>query len=151
MIRAMMLPLGIVGALAAAGCDRSGTIPTSASTDEAKAIAPAIANAAAVDTGWARTCPIPSDAPREPIGRTAAALAMRYGPPAAEERFVLGEALDPVRMSVRNVLPAPGDLRRDIREMTWHARGCGLTVWLTERGGRETAIATMRAPTGGES
>ena len=153
----LSLAAGMASALAVAGCNGPGTVPA---RSEAKAGAATAAVESrevvtatpriATDTRWADSCPIPSDAPRAPIGQTAAALVARYGPWVGDERFVLGAALDPVRMSVRNVLPAPDDLRRDVREMTWRARGCELTVWLAERAGREVAVQTMRAPVGGE-
>ncbi|WCP73917.1 hypothetical protein [Sphingomonas hankookensis] len=151
-----MFPLAFAGTFVAAGCDGSGKISTDAregfGRNEATAsTAPPVANASSADTGWAGTCPIPSDTPQAPLGQTGAALVSRYGPPASDERFVLGEALDPVRRSVRNVLSAPEYLRRTIREMTWRDRGCTLTIWLVERDGRERAVHAMRAPDGGES
>lgn len=145
MIRAAVLALGV---FAVAGCDGTTGAATTAPKGEGT-VARRAADAA--DTRWAQDCPIPSDAPRGPIGRTAAALVARYGPADRDDRFVLGQAIDPVRMSVRNALPQSRDLQREIREMTWQVRGCALTVWLAERGSGEVAVHTMRAPAGGES
>jgi hypothetical protein len=77
-------------------------------------------------------------------------LKARYGSPVTTDRFVLGEAIDPVRMSVRSVLSAPVDLRREVQEVIWRADGCELRVWVAERKGRRVAVQTMLAPEGGE-
>lgn len=156
MIRAMMLATSIVGALMATGCDgpatiSSGVTETTGRDRQPRAVPSARLATTRSNTSWAEKCPIPSDAPQAPVGRTAAALLARYGPAATDERFVLGEALDPVRMTMRNVFPAPADRNRNIREMTWRAHGCMLTIWLAGHAGREVAVRTMRAPTGGES
>jgi hypothetical protein len=136
-----------------AGCDQPGTASTGAGTTTGGIVVRHTASrpvTAKADTTWAAACPIPTDAPQAPIGHTAAALTKRYGSAAKDARFVLGEALDPVRMSVRTVLSAPDDLKRDIREMSWLAGECELTVWLAQRGGREVAVQTMRGPAAGE-
>ncbi|WP_260598557.1 hypothetical protein [Sphingomonas endolithica] len=104
----------------------------------------------ATDHRWSANCPIPSDAPDAPLGQTFDTLKTHYGSPATTDRFVLGEATDAVRMSVRNVLLAPGDLKREVAEMIWRADGCELRVWLAERNGRWVAVRAMRAPEGGE-
>lgn len=152
MIRAMIFPFAFAGAFLAAGCDGSDTTSSRArKTTGQNETKPPVTGTPSVDTDWASTCPIPSDAPQAPMGQTGAALTARYGPPAEDTRFILGEAFDPVRLSVRNVLSAREDLRRTIREMSWHSRGCRLTIWLAERDGREMAVHSMRGPTGGES
>lgn len=155
MIRDALVLAATAGALASAGCE-SGTASSGAAAGsgvkpvDSAARTQARRAAVVADTGWAERCPIPTVSPPAPIGRTAAALIANYGPAAEDERFVLGDAIDPVRMSVRNTLSAPGDLKRDIRELTWRTRGCELTVWRAEQDGEEVALQTMRGPAAGE-
>jgi len=127
--------VGLFGALS--GC---GGYPSVANAD----------NANAPDVEWATTCPIPFDAPRDPLNLEDVELSARYGSPATADRFILGQAIDPVRMSVRNTLSAPADLHRLVREMRWKAEGCELRVWLVQRGDTWRAVHTMRSPIGGE-
>lgn len=108
------------------------------------------AKPAVVDSTWDSSCPIPTDSPRAPIGLDRAALVARYGTPAAEARFVLEEAIDPVRRTVRNVLPSTADLKRRIVELAWRRDGCELLVWLADRGRGEVAVHSHRGPADGE-
>ena len=65
--------------------------------------------------------------------RTSDALIAAYGPPAEDERFVLGEAVDLARMTVRNVLTGPAALKEKVRELIWRRDGCELFVWFARQ------------------
>ena len=82
--------------------------------------------------------------------RTSDALIAAYGPPAEDERFVLGEAVDLARMTVRNVLTGPAAMREEVRKLIWRRDGCEPFVWFVWRGGDWVAVRTFRTEAGGE-
>lgn len=146
--------LPVAAAIALMGCDgRAATAapPEVGSRSSAeRASASAAAQTRALTDWTAGGCPIPSDSPQAPIGRSPDALVQSYGRPKSDVRFILGEAIDPVAIALRNVLSSPADLRREVREQAWERAGCELRVWSVVRGGRWTAFASDRAPAGGE-
>lgn len=146
-----------VGALP--GCDGSAlgeqpgrAISPGAAETTAGGVDPRAASVSAPRrTDWtAGGCPVPSDSPRAPIGKSAGQLVREYGPTKSDVRFILGEAMDPVSMALRNVLSSPADLRREVRRQAWERAGCELRVWSVVREGGWTAFASYRAPAGGE-
>lgn len=146
-------------AIGLAGCDAGAAGRQAAPSPRAQVRAQKAGGALPASTGvagpaitdWtAGGCPFPSDNPPEPIGRSADELGRAYGRTAWDDRFILGEALDPVRMSVRNTLSSPADLAREVREQAWERAGCELRVWSVMRDGRWTAVATLRGGAGGE-
>lgn len=67
-------------------------------------------------------------------GKSERLLLEELGEPDSREHFKLGERVDEFHIELQNHFPLtkPGNSAREVREWTWAAGGCRLTVWLAQ-------------------
>ena len=142
----LVLALGLTMSF---GCRQGGTTtaestPTRAA-DEAPAARPPPAQRA--DTiEWAyEPCDAPDEVPHFD-GMTETEVTRLLGPPTHKDAFNMRDRPDEFHVELQNVYPLsnPANANVEIRESTWHAGECRLTVWFHRADGEWTALQNVR-------